>query len=163
GHDELKLFVNLHPEDLTDTDLIAGTASLSKIASRVILEVTERSALKASPELSLRIARLRELGFRLAVDDIGAGYSGLTSFADLMPEIVKIDMALVRDIHLSTVRQRTVRALCNLCHEVSCLVIGEGVETNEERECLVALGCDLLQGFLLGRPRADLPAANLDA
>jgi EAL domain-containing protein (putative c-di-GMP-specific phosphodiesterase class I) len=157
GHHDLQLFVNLQPEDLTDGDLIADTASLSKIASRVILEVTERSALNTSAELSWRISRLRELGFRIAVDDIGAGYSGLTSFTDLMPEIVKIDMALVRGIHLSEVKQRTVRALCNLCHEVGCLVIGEGVETNEERECLAELGCDLLQGFLLGRPHADLP------
>src|SRR4029079_2581772 len=109
------------------------------------------------PELSSRISRLRALGFRLAVDDIGAGYSGLTSFADLTPEIVKIDMGLVRDIHLNSARQRTVRALCNLCHEVNCLVIGEGVETREEYECLTSLVCDLLLGFLLGRPHADLP------
>jgi EAL domain-containing protein (putative c-di-GMP-specific phosphodiesterase class I) len=160
GHADLQLFVNLQPDDLVDADLVADSASLSKIASRVILEVTERTALQPSSELSSRIAHLRELGFRLAVDDIGAGYSGLTSFTDLMPEIVKIDMALVRDIHLNVHKQRTVKALCNLCHEVSCLVIGEGVETAEERDCLTELGCDLLQGYLLGRPRADLPTIS---
>jgi EAL domain-containing protein (putative c-di-GMP-specific phosphodiesterase class I)/ActR/RegA family two-component response regulator len=158
-HEGLQLFVNLQPEDLTDADLTSDTASLSKIASRVVLEITERSALPASAELSPRISHLRALGFRIAVDDIGAGYSGLTSFADLMPEIVKIDMALVRNIHLSTHRQRTVKALCNLCHDVGCLVIGEGVETDGERDCLEELGCDLLQGYLLGRPHAALPAA----
>jgi EAL domain-containing protein (putative c-di-GMP-specific phosphodiesterase class I) len=160
GRPELQLFVNLHPEDFSDADLVAETAQLSQIASRVILEVTERSVLRASTELSACISSLRALGFRLAVDDIGAGYSGLTSFADLTPEIVKIDMALVRNIHLSSHRQKTVKALCNLCHEVDCLIIGEGVETDEERACLIGLDCDLLQGYLLGRPQPVLPATT---
>jgi PAS domain S-box-containing protein len=150
------LFMNLHPVDLLDMHLADGTSALTKIAPRVILEVTERESLVASAELTARIARLRELGFRLAVDDIGAGYSGLTSFTDLMPEIVKIDMSLVRNIHSSTVKQRTVGALCSLCHEIGASVVGEGVETVDERECLIALGCDLLQGYLIARP-GELP------
>jgi len=151
------LFVNLHPDDLADIDLISADAALSQIAPRVILEVTERESLVSSTALTDRLARLRELGFRLAVDDIGAGYSGLTSFADLTPEIVKIDMSLVRAVHTSTLKQHTIRALCSLCHEVGTLVVGEGVETTDERDCLIALGCDLLQGYLLGRPSPDLP------
>ena len=151
------LFVNLHPEDLTDIDLISADAALTQIAPRVILEVTEREALTSSPVLTDRVARLRELGFRLAVDDIGAGYSGLTSFADLTPEIVKIDMSLVRAVHTSMLKQHTIRALCTLCHEVGTLVVAEGVETAGERDCLISLGCDLLQGYLLGRPSAELP------
>jgi EAL domain-containing protein (putative c-di-GMP-specific phosphodiesterase class I) len=155
--DELTLFVNLHAEDLVDAELISDEAPLTQIAPRVILEVTERASLASSQELTARLAKLRKLGFRLAVDDIGAGYSGLTSFTDLMPEIVKIDMSLVRDVHLSALKQRTIAALCKLCHEVDCKVVGEGVETIDERECLVGLGCDLLQGYLLGRPSRDLP------
>ncbi len=151
------LFVNLHPEDLLDVDLIAQDAALTALAPRVILEVTERASLTTTPELNSRIARLRELGFRLAVDDIGAGYSGLTSFADLTPEIVKIDMSLIRDVHLSTLKQRTIAALCNLCHDVGAQVVGEGVETEPEREALRALGCDLLQGFLVAKPSTELP------
>ncbi|MEO8845467.1 MAG: EAL domain-containing protein [Kofleriaceae bacterium] len=151
------LFMNLHPLDLLDVDLVDKESELAQIAERVILEVTEREALVTSPKLDERIARLRELGFRLAIDDIGAGYSGLTSFTDLTPEIVKIDMSLVRSIHTSTVKQRTVHALCTLCHETGTLVVGEGVETTEERDCLIALGCDLLQGFLFARPSAELP------
>jgi EAL domain-containing protein (putative c-di-GMP-specific phosphodiesterase class I) len=152
------LFVNLHPEDLLDVHLIDDSAPLTQIASRVVLEVTEREALLTTPALIARLERLRELGFRLAVDDIGAGYSGLTSFTDLTPEIVKLDMALVRSIHVSTVKQRTVEALCRLCHEMGTLVVGEGVETAAERDCLHAIGCDLLQGYLIGRPSSELPA-----
>ncbi|HTR53572.1 MAG TPA: response regulator [Kofleriaceae bacterium] len=158
--EDVVLFVNLHPEDLVDVDLIDGDAPLTKLAPRVILEVTERASLTPSPELSERLALLRKLGFRVAVDDIGAGYSGLTSFTDLMPEIVKIDMSLVRDVHSSALKQRTIAALCKLCHEVSCRVVGEGVETIEERDCLVALGCDFLQGYLLGRPGREWPIGN---
>ncbi len=123
----------------------------------MILEVTERTSLVPSQTLTTRLARLRKLGFRIAVDDIGAGYSGLTSFTELMPEIVKIDMSLVRDVHLSALKQRTIAALCKLCHEVECKVVGEGVETIDERDCLIGLGCDLLQGYLLGRPTPELP------
>ena len=155
--DDLVLFVNLHPHDLHDIDLLDLGAPLSKIAPRVILEVTERATLDSSSALAERIARLRQLGFRIAVDDIGAGYSGLTSFTQLEPEVVKIDMSLVRDVHKSALKQRTIGALCRLCHEVGTLVVGEGVETPEEREALVALGCDLLQGYLLGRPIRELP------
>jgi len=153
------LFVNLHPLDLLDVDLVAESSPLTQIASRVVLEVTERESLVASAALTDRLDRLRELGFRIAVDDIGAGYSGLTSFTDLMPEIVKIDMSLVRAIHTSRVKQRTVGALCTLCHEIGTLVVGEGVETSDERDCLVELGCDLLQGYLIARPSATLPPA----
>jgi PAS domain S-box-containing protein len=155
--DDTSLFVNLHPEDLHDSDLVSEDAPLTKIASRVVLEITERASLETSATLSERIARLRALGYRLAVDDIGAGYSGLTSFTELMPEVVKIDMSLVRDVHKSTLKQRTITALCQLCHEVGSLVVGEGVETHDERDCLVTLGCDLLQGYLIARPARELP------
>jgi EAL domain-containing protein (putative c-di-GMP-specific phosphodiesterase class I) len=151
------LFVNLHPDDLHDPDLIDRAAALTEIAPRVILEVTERASLDTSPALTERITQLRALGFRIAVDDIGAGYSGLTSFTELMPEVVKLDMALVRGVHANPLKQRTIRALCRLCHEVGTLVVGEGVETVEERATLVGLGCDLLQGYLIGRPKRELP------
>jgi PAS domain S-box-containing protein len=154
----LTLFLNVLPAELMDPELVAVDSPLVQIANRVVLEVTERAALEPSRELAARIARLRALGYRIAVDDIGAGYSGLTSFAELTPEIVKLDMALVRDIHRSPVRQRTVRSLCELCHDVGAQVVGEGVETQPERDCLVELGVDMLQGFLLGRPVRDLPS-----
>jgi hypothetical protein len=158
--DSVSLFVNLHPDDLHDADLISDTAPLTQIASRVVLEITERASLSMSPELTARLARLRQLGFRLAVDDIGSGYSGLTSFTELEPEMTKLDMSLVRGIHSSAVKQRTVAALCRLCRESGCMVVGEGVETAAERECLVALGVDLLQGYLIGRPCRELPAEH---
>jgi signal transduction histidine kinase/EAL domain-containing protein (putative c-di-GMP-specific phosphodiesterase class I) len=151
------VFVNLHPTDIFDVHLIDEAAPLTRHASRVVLEVTERESLTSTPALTERLERLRSLGFRIAVDDIGAGYSGLTSFTDLMPEIVKIDMSLVRSIHTSKVKERTVAALCSLCHDMGTLVVGEGVETSDERDCLLSVGCDLLQGYLFGKPAAEVP------
>ena len=148
------MFVNLHPLDLLDPELLDAAAPLTQIASRVVLEVTERAALTSSPELSNRLALLRSHGFRFAIDDIGAGYSGLTSFTEVVPEIVKLDMSLVRDVHRNSLKQRTIAALCMLCHDVGTKVVAEGVETLDERACLISLGCDLLQGFLIGRPVA---------
>src|SRR6185312_6732882 len=77
------LFMNLHPLDLLDVDLVDERSPLTQIATRVVLEVTERESLVNSVALTERLERLRQLGFRIAVDDIGAGYSGLTSFTDL--------------------------------------------------------------------------------
>src|SRR5690606_23100356 len=87
------LFVNLHTTDLLDPDLLDQHAPLSRIAHRVVLEVTERSSLEAVTDVRHRVAQLREMGYRIAVDDLGAGYAGLTSFALLEPEIVKLDMS----------------------------------------------------------------------
>jgi EAL domain-containing protein (putative c-di-GMP-specific phosphodiesterase class I)/FixJ family two-component response regulator len=156
--DNALVFVNLHPDDLLDVDLIDPSSPLTSLATRVVLEITERAALHSHHGVAERVEKLRKLGFRLAVDDIGAGYSGLTSFAELSPEIVKLDMPLVRDIHLSTLKQRTVAALCRLCNDVGTMVVAEGVETHDESECLVGLGCDLLQGYLIGRPVRGKPS-----
>ena len=146
------LFVNVHALELTDADLYAPAAPLSAGAHTVVLEVTERSSFERVPELRARIKGLRELGYRIAVDDLGAGYAGLTSFAALEPDVVKLDMALVRDVEQEPIKRRLVGSMARLCRELGILVVAEGVETPAERDVLVDLGCDLLQGYLFGRP-----------
>jgi EAL domain-containing protein (putative c-di-GMP-specific phosphodiesterase class I) len=95
---------------------------------------------------------LRRLGYRLAVDDLGAGYAGLTSFAALNPHVVKLDMSLVRGADHEPVKQRVIASMTSLCKEFGIMVVAEGIETTAERDTVIALGCDLVQGFLLGRP-----------
>ncbi len=153
------LFVNLHPKDLLDPDLTDPEAPLTRVASRVILEVTERASLSGLDDVHERVAKLRTLGYRVAVDDLGAGYAGLTSFALLEPEIVKIDMALTRDIDRSPVKQKLVASLTGLCREMNLVIVTEGVETAAERDTLVGLGCDLLQGYLFAKPGRAFPDA----
>lgn len=146
-------FVNVHPADLGDPLLYAPDAPLSRVAELVVLEITERASLDIMTGLTDQVARLRNLGFRLALDDLGAGYAGLTSFVRLEPEFVKLDMSLVRDVHSSEAKRKIVGSMVSLCHEMGKQVIAEGVEQPAERSALIDLGCDLLQGYLCGRPK----------
>jgi EAL domain-containing protein (putative c-di-GMP-specific phosphodiesterase class I) len=150
--DDVSIFVNLHTRDLRDDNLFAADAPLSQIASRVVLEITERASLQAIDDVQGRISALREMGFRIAIDDIGAGYAGLTSFAMLEPEVVKLDMALIRDIDKKPTKQRLVASMVVLCRELNIMLIAEGVETPAERDRLVDLGCDYFQGYLFAKP-----------
>jgi EAL domain-containing protein (putative c-di-GMP-specific phosphodiesterase class I) len=151
------LFVNLHPIELTDETLTSPSAPLTAIAPRVVLEITERASLESIDDVPSRVARLRELGFRIAIDDLGAGYSGLTSVARLEPEFVKLDMSLVRDVHKSPVKRKLVRSVTALCKDMGIMVVAEGIEVIEERDTIVELGCELLQGYLLARPGRAFP------
>ncbi len=154
------LFVNLHPEDLLDETLGDPSAPLASIASQVVLEITERSSLEKIKDVKKRIATLREVGYRIAVDDLGAGYAGLTSFALLEPEIVKLDMTLVRDVHTTPTKQKLIRSLAGVCRDMGMLVVAEGIETVEERDALIELGCDLLQGYRFAKPGRAFPEAS---
>ncbi|MEJ7728825.1 MAG: EAL domain-containing protein [Polyangiaceae bacterium] len=146
------LFVNVHPLELLDPELASGDAPLSKFADRLVLEVTERRALDEVRDLERRISVLRFMGCRVAVDNLGAANAGLASFARLEPEFVKLDISLVRGLHQSPARQRLVRAMTDLGADMGTRVIAEGVESGEELRQLVALGCDLMQGFFFAAP-----------
>jgi EAL domain-containing protein (putative c-di-GMP-specific phosphodiesterase class I) len=125
-----------------------------------VLEITERASIDSIQDLRQRVARLRETGYRIAIDDLGAGYAGLTSFALLEPEIVKIDMTLVRDVDRLEVKQRLIASITSLCTEMGILVVGEGVETQAERDTLIQLGCDLFQGYFIAKPGPAFPKRN---
>jgi len=153
-------FVNLHARDLMDDALVSPESPLSALAKRVVLEITERASLADVKDVRAKIADLRKMGFRIAIDDLGAGYAGLTSFATLEPEFVKLDMSLVRDIDRSHTKQKLVRSMAAVCKELGMLVVAEGVETAAERDLLVKLGCDFLQGYLLAKPGRPFPPVS---
>jgi EAL domain-containing protein (putative c-di-GMP-specific phosphodiesterase class I) len=154
------LFVNLHTKDLLDPTLYDSDAPLAEFADRVVLEITERATLGDLRDLKARVSVLRYLGYRLAVDDLGAGYSGLSSFVALEPEIVKLDMSLVRDVHRSDVQRKLIGSMTRMCGEMGVRVIAEGIELEEERRGLLEAGCDLMQGYLHGRPGPAFPVAT---
>ncbi len=151
------LFINLHPQDLLDEELFDPRSPLTRVAGRIVLEITERLTLEGIPEVPTRAARLRELGFRIAIDDLGSGYAGLTSFALLEPEVVKLDMPLIRGLDDDPTKRAVVRSMVELCKELGMIVTGEGVETELERDALAATGCDLMQGYLFARPGVPFP------
>lgn len=159
-HPEAPLFfVNLHARDLRDPQLTDGNGPLARFAHKVVLEVAERASIDNIKEAAASLEKLRAMGYRIAVDDIGSGYAGLNSFALLEPEVVKLDMALVRDVDSSTTKQRLIESFVGLCKELGILVIAEGVETTAELETLSSLGCELFQGYLLARPEPRVRTA----
>ena len=154
------IFVNVHPSDLLDDELFSGSAPLARYSKRGGLEITERASLDKITDATARMQELKMLGYRIALDDLGAGYAGLTSFAQLEPDIVKLDLALVRGIDDEPVKQRMVSTLIRLFKELDKKVVAEGVETPAERDALLASGCELLQGYLFAKPGPPFPGVT---
>jgi EAL domain-containing protein (putative c-di-GMP-specific phosphodiesterase class I) len=106
--------------------------------------------------LTSRINKLRELGYRIAVDDLGSSHAGLSSFRQLGPDLVKLDISLVRDVDSSAAKASLVRSMIALCtKDLGMRVVCEGVETAGERDALREAGADLMQGYLFGRPSSE--------
>ena len=149
------IFINLHPIELNDNHLYAADSPLSTIADRVVLEITERASLDEVPGLATKLSKLRGLGYRIALDDLGAGYAGLSSVSRLEPDFVKLDMSLIRDVDRSSRKRALIRGIGRVCsRDLGMRVICEGVERAEECETLIDEGLDLMQGYLFGRPTA---------
>ncbi|MBK6687376.1 MAG: EAL domain-containing protein [Deltaproteobacteria bacterium] len=146
------VFVNVHPAELQDEHLYDPEAPLSRFAPQVVLELTERLALSAIKDIRVRIGRLRRLGFRIAIDDLGEGYAGLSSLAIVEPEVIKLDMSLVRDVTTSVAAPRLIKSMVQYASDAGAQLVAEGVETPVELQALEVLGCRVFQGYLFGRP-----------
>jgi EAL domain-containing protein (putative c-di-GMP-specific phosphodiesterase class I)/CRP-like cAMP-binding protein len=155
------LFVNVHAHDLLDDQLLDPRARLSALASRVFLEITERTPLDEFKHLRSLVARLRGLGYRIAVDNLGAGHAGMASLAELEPDLAKLDISLIRGIDRDSTRQGLVRAMLQVCRDMDIEAVCEGVETATERDALIDLGGDLMQGYFFARPGPGFPAVDL--
>lgn len=160
--DDALLFVNVHPNDLDDPHLVAPDAPLSRMAGRVVLEITERASLEEFAGLDARLAELRRLGFRLAVDDLGAGYSGLSTIAHVQPDFVKLDASLVRGLAGAPHQQLVVAAMLELARQLGSQVIAEAIETPAERDALSTLGIDWMQGYFFARPGPPFQGVSLE-
>ena len=146
------MFVNLHPEDLVDLALYLPVAPLACVASRVVLELTDRASLERVSEVQTRLERLRALGFRFAIDDLGAEPGDSRTFQQINPEFVKLDISVVRGVDRDTAKMKLVHSMIGACHDLGNTVIAEGVESAGQRNALVDAGCDFLQGYFFGRP-----------
>ncbi|MDQ3034616.1 MAG: EAL domain-containing protein [Myxococcota bacterium] len=158
---DTRIFVNLHARDLSDDELIDESSPLIRYADRVVLEVTERVSLEGIDDVVPRAIALRRAGFALAIDDLGAGYAGLSSLTQLEPEVVKLDMSLVRGIDQHRAKQQIVHSMVRVCADLGMEVVVEGVETPAERDALVRLGCDLLQGYHFAKPGPGFPEPRM--
>jgi len=150
------VFINAHPSDISSGLFLAQRAPIRSHASRLVIEITERASIGKVPALKRHIQELREAGYRFAIDDLGAGYASLNSVANLRPDFVKLDDGLVRDLDGNPMKRRLVASVIEVCHDTGMFVVAEGVESESEERCLVDLGCDLLQGFRVGRPAREI-------
>jgi EAL domain-containing protein (putative c-di-GMP-specific phosphodiesterase class I) len=121
-------------------------APLGRFASRVVLELSERTSLEGVPEVWKGIESLRVLGYRIAIGDFGAGYAGLTSFAAATPNVVKIDMSLIRGLDHDPVNHKLVASMARLCRNLGIRVVAEGIETEGERSGAMEAGCGCFKG-----------------
>ena len=119
---------------------------------QIIFEVTEGEQIMDRPHLVNIFREYRRFGFRTAIDDFGAGYAGLNLLAQYQPDIIKIDMDLVRDIDTSKPKQAIVNGIVSICAALNVRVLAEGIETTAERDCLRHAGIDLMQGYLFCKP-----------
>ncbi|PYP77970.1 MAG: hypothetical protein DMD35_12925 [Gemmatimonadetes bacterium] len=152
------LFLNVDPHDFTDP---AFNEKEVTDPSRVVIEITERTAIKDYPKFRERLKAFRNLGYRFAVDDAGSGYAGLGSIANLEPDFIKLDISLINAIDTNFIKQNLVQTMVRFADDHNAMVIAEGVERAEEFKTVQELGVHLVQGFFLHRPQsATAPAPS---
>ena len=129
--------------------------------TNIMFEFTEVEKIEDSSHVERVVSYYQELGFKTATDDFGSGYSGLNLLADFQTDIIKLDMALIRDIDKDTKRQTIVRNCLNMFKELNIMALAEGIETVEEYQWLKNAGIDLMQGYLFAKPGFEcLPDVN---
>ena len=151
------LFLNVDPHDFVDPEFSQLDREVPD-PSRVVIEITERTAIKDYPKFRERLKALRERGYRFAVDDAGSGYAGLGSIANLEPDFIKLDISLINCIDTNFIKQNLVETMVRFANDQGAKVIAEGVERAEEYETVKSLGVHLVQGFFLHRPSENAVA-----
>ncbi|MFH7564346.1 EAL domain-containing protein [Oceanimonas smirnovii] len=154
------LFVNVNPNVLLDHRHPKGStrrlAEALKIApEHIVIELSEQDAVHDTDGLKAALTHYRQLGFRVAIDDLGAGYSGLKLWSELQPDFVKIDRHFIQRLDQDPVKREFVQSIVALARSMDSKVIAEGIETRAELEQLQAMGIYYCQGFWLGRPAAE--------
>ncbi|HXO26403.1 MAG TPA: EAL domain-containing protein [Thermoanaerobaculia bacterium] len=162
-----KLFINCSAHGFVDPDLVSApileeVRQAGRDPRDIVFEVTERVAITEWKEFRAILAALRGIGFSIAIDDMGAGYSSLQTVAEVEPDYLKFDISLVRDIHLSPIKRNLLETLVVLADKIHARVIAEGVESAEEFHALRAMGVPFAQGFYFAVPAALNGPAPLD-
>ncbi|MGE7994335.1 phosphodiesterase [Pseudomonas sp. NPDC089554] len=155
---EGKLFLNVSPESLLEPHYPSGRTlkMLEQVGlspSRVVIELTEQTPTDDFQLLSTALHHYRDMGFSIALDDLGAGYSSLRLWSELRPDYVKIDRHFIDGIHQDPLKREFVGSILQIARASRAQVIAEGIELGEELSVLSEMGVHLLQGYLLGRPQ----------
>jgi len=157
-----KLFLNATPESLLEPGHRSGLTLeiLGEVGIKpenVVIEMTEQYPMESFDVMRTAIEHYKSMGFEIAIDDFGAGYSGLRRWSELRPDYVKIDMHFIQGINDNPEKQSFVSSIRDIAEGLDCKVIAEGIETKEEYKTIFGLGIELGQGFLFSRPEQNPP------
>jgi diguanylate cyclase (GGDEF)-like protein len=159
------LFINVCPETLMDpdhkmglTDEIADEFHIPK--EKIIFEITEETCIENYKLFKETIAYYRKRGYKIAIDDFGAGHGGLKMLSIIEPDFVKIDRHFISNIDKAMIKFNLVDSMATACHRIGIKVIAEGIETEEELDVVLNMGIELLQGYHIGRPQPGLSGEN---
>jgi EAL domain-containing protein (putative c-di-GMP-specific phosphodiesterase class I) len=160
-----RLFLNTVPSTIRDPSF-RGRGMIDMLGESlsprlITLEITEREVIENIGLYREAMHSFLEMGFSFAIDDLGAGYSGLETLVTLGASYLKIDMGLVRDVHLKRINQQVVRAIAEMGAAVRATVIAEGIQTRDEAAALYDLGVHYGQGYFFGRP-VDVDVSSAD-
>ncbi len=148
-----RVFVNVHPQEVSQRWLVQPTDPLFLHDSEVFVEITEAAAFKYFDICTNVLSELRSrCDARIVVDDFGAGHADMKRVLELRPDVVKLDMSLVRNVNQDPFRQLRLAKLVDECQALGATVVSEGVETPEELRAVIAAGTNYAQGYLFGRP-----------
>lgn len=154
-----RLFVNISPKTLLNIAdqlpvLVRQLLSTSITPDRLVIEISERYHIAQTEQLLKVLAELKGHGFQIAIDDLGAGYSGLKFWSEVQPDFVKIDRHFIDRIDQDRIKQAFVASVLHLCEQLTCEVIAEGIERQGEARLLEDMGVTICQGYLFGRPQS---------
>jgi EAL domain-containing protein (putative c-di-GMP-specific phosphodiesterase class I)/GGDEF domain-containing protein len=160
-----KLFINLnasviHDPQFTPGQTLAFLEKMNLAPQNVVFEITERQSIDDYASFTKALDHYRRQGYRIAIDDAGAGYSSLQAIAELRPDYIKIDRSLIHRIDRDKIKEILVETLTVFAQKINCQIIAEGIETFEELEVVRRLGVHFGQGYLLGRPNPKLQPAS---
>ncbi|WP_051257712.1 EAL domain-containing protein [Desulfovibrio cuneatus] len=155
----LRLFINVNPNIIHEPQFRSGL-TLERLqeyalsAEHVVFELTEREAVQHPENFKRMLAHYKQQGYHIAIDDAGAGYSGLNLISDVQPHFVKLDMCLIRSIDRDKIKQALVKGMQEFAKLTNTMLVAEGIETEAELATLIALGVPLGQGYFIQRPSA---------
>ncbi|MBN2858101.1 MAG: EAL domain-containing protein [Candidatus Delongbacteria bacterium] len=133
-------------------DTVRAAQENGLTAKQIVVEILESEIIDRSEEFSKVLSKLRRAGVTIAIDDFGSGYAGLNMLADILPDLIKLDIHLIQNIHQDGVRQSIIRAICSICFDLGIDILAEGVEKKEEYEFLKKQGIKIYQGWLFAKP-----------
>lgn len=152
-----KLFLNCTPHFIGNNLVDEAFFKAIKIdPGRIVLELTERTAIQDHSRFINKLNDLRCLGIKIAVDDVGSGFASLDTVAEVKPDFIKIDLSLICDIHFDSLKRNIVQSIIDFCRKSDIVTVAEGIEKPEELQAVKDLGIDAVQGYLLGRPAAEI-------